>query len=101
MKNIHLDKIAINVHARRILLTILEENPMLERILRSAASADEAMELIKEWITRINRVMTNLNIRPKRGNRDVSIRYSIKEYVLSISLMTAECHFFSLSVMNF
>jgi lysine 2,3-aminomutase len=50
MKNIRLDKIAINVHARRILLTILEENPILERILRKAENETEAMNAIKEWI---------------------------------------------------
>jgi lysine 2,3-aminomutase len=50
MKNIRLDKIAINVHARRILLTILEENPLLERILRKAENETEAMDAIKEWI---------------------------------------------------
>jgi lysine 2,3-aminomutase len=50
MTNIHLDKIAINVHARRILLTILEENPILERILRKSADENEATALIKEWV---------------------------------------------------
>jgi lysine 2,3-aminomutase len=50
MKNSHLDKIAINVHARRILLTILDENPVLDRILRNAASETEAMDMINEWI---------------------------------------------------
>ncbi|MDD4109490.1 MAG: hypothetical protein PHH93_12300, partial [Prolixibacteraceae bacterium] len=50
MQNIYLDKIAINVHARRILLVILEENPILERILRTAADENEAMESIKSWI---------------------------------------------------
>ncbi|RIH65915.1 KamA family protein [Mariniphaga sediminis] len=50
MKNIRLDKIAINVHARRILLMILEENPILERILRGSKNETEAMEAIKEWI---------------------------------------------------
>jgi lysine 2,3-aminomutase len=49
MKTI-LDKIAINVHARKILLTILEENPVLERILRKSSSETEAMKSIKEWI---------------------------------------------------
>lgn len=50
MDKIHLDKIAINVHARRILLTILEENPDLERILRESKDDNEAMLKIKEWI---------------------------------------------------
>ncbi|MDD4226661.1 MAG: hypothetical protein PHU98_09760 [Mariniphaga sp.] len=50
MKNTHLDKIAINVHARRILLVLLEENPILERILRHASSVEEATEAIKDWI---------------------------------------------------
>ncbi|MGC9352517.1 MAG: KamA family radical SAM protein [Mariniphaga sp.] len=50
MKNIRLDKIAINVHARRILLLILEENPILERILRKSKTETEAMDAIEEWI---------------------------------------------------
>ena len=50
MKATRLDKIAINVHARRILLTILEENPELEKILRNAKDESEAMESVKEWI---------------------------------------------------
>ncbi len=50
MESIRLDKIAINVHARRILLTILEENPELEKILRSSKSEHEAMDLLKEWV---------------------------------------------------
>lgn len=50
MDTIHLDKIAINVHARRILLTILEENPDLEKILRNSKDENEAMDAIKEWI---------------------------------------------------
>ncbi len=50
MTNKHLDKIAINVHARRILLTILEENPVLERILRRSRDEVEAMKAIREWI---------------------------------------------------
>lgn len=50
MKNKYLDKIAINAHARRILLTILEENPFLERILRKSESADEVMKSMEEWV---------------------------------------------------
>jgi len=50
METKHLDKIAINVHARRILLTILKENPILEKILRSSSNEKEAMEAIKEWV---------------------------------------------------
>lgn len=50
MTSIHLDKIAINVHARRILLTILEENPLLERILRKSKDAKEVMEQVKNWV---------------------------------------------------
>ena len=49
MKTI-LDKIAINVHARRILLTILEENPMLERILRNSEDEKAAMNALQGWI---------------------------------------------------
>ncbi len=50
MKRAHLDKIAINVHARRILLTLLEENPVLEKILRNSANEQEAMESLKDWV---------------------------------------------------
>ncbi len=45
-----LDKIAINVHARKILLTILKENPMLEQILRNSKNELEAKTGIKEWV---------------------------------------------------
>ncbi len=45
-----LDKIAINVHARKILLNILEENPVLERILRNSSDVQEAKTGIKEWV---------------------------------------------------
>ncbi len=50
METKYLDKIAINVHARRILLTILKENPILEKILRSSANETEAMDAIQEWV---------------------------------------------------
>ena len=45
-----LDKIAINVHARRILLTILKENPEVEEILRNSADENEAMQAIKSFV---------------------------------------------------
>ena len=45
-----LDKIAINVHARRILNIILAENPVLEKILKHSASDAEARAAIREWI---------------------------------------------------
>jgi len=50
MRPVYLDKIAINIHSRRILNSILEENPALEKILRNAEDEHEAMDLIKEWI---------------------------------------------------
>ncbi len=50
MRNIHLDKVAINVYSRKILHTILEENPVLERILRKSSTEKEATEQIREWI---------------------------------------------------
>ncbi len=45
-----LDKIAINVHARKILLTILEENPILEQILRNSKNVQEAKSGIENWV---------------------------------------------------
>ncbi len=50
MSTKRLDKIAINVHARKILLTILEENPVLEKILRNSKSETETMEALREWV---------------------------------------------------
>ncbi len=50
MKHADLDKIAINSHSRQILRTILEENPVLEKILRSSKDASEAAGALKEWI---------------------------------------------------
>jgi lysine 2,3-aminomutase len=61
MKNIRLDKIAINVHARRILLTILEENPILERILRQSDSDSEAIDAIQR--------MDSAQVEKKPGSR--------------------------------
>lgn len=45
-----LDKIAINVHARRILHIILSENPVLEKILKESKSYSEARFAIRQWI---------------------------------------------------
>ncbi|MFW5832271.1 MAG: KamA family radical SAM protein [Prolixibacteraceae bacterium] len=45
-----LDKIAINVHARRILHKILSENPVLKDILIKSQNEAEAREAIREWI---------------------------------------------------
>ncbi len=45
-----LDKIAINVHARRILHKILSENPVLKDILTKSQNETEAREAIREWI---------------------------------------------------
>jgi len=46
----NLDKIAINVHARRILNVILAENPVLEKILKKSENDANARKAIKEWI---------------------------------------------------
>jgi lysine 2,3-aminomutase len=46
----NLDKIAINVHSRKILLTILYENPILERIIRSSKDVPDAVSGIKNWL---------------------------------------------------
>ncbi len=50
MKHGDLDKIAINSHSRQILRTILEENPVLEKILLKSKDATEAAKALKEWI---------------------------------------------------
>ncbi len=47
----NLDKIAINVHARKILLTILRENPELELMLKNANNVQEATNSITKWIS--------------------------------------------------
>ncbi|MFW6290577.1 MAG: KamA family radical SAM protein, partial [Mariniphaga sp.] len=46
----NLDKIAINVHARKILLIILEENPELDQILRNSKDEQEAKAAIRQWV---------------------------------------------------
>ena len=45
-----LDKIAITVHARRILQIILLENPTLEKILHFSANETEALNAVRNWI---------------------------------------------------
>ena len=50
MTNLYLDKVAINVYSRRILHTILEENPVLERILRESPTVKDAANSIRGWI---------------------------------------------------
>lgn len=45
-----LDKIAISVHSRRILQKILEENPILEKIMRFSANETEALNATRNWI---------------------------------------------------
>jgi len=47
---IQLDKIVISVHSRKILLQLLAENPILEKILRFSASEKEALNGIRNWI---------------------------------------------------
>lgn len=44
------DKVAISVRSRKILQTLLSENPVLDQILRSAKSVGEVHEAVKEWI---------------------------------------------------
>ncbi len=51
MKPINLlDKIAITVHARRILYLLLSENPVLEKIMRNSVTEKEAREATRNWI---------------------------------------------------
>jgi len=51
MKPINLlDKIAITVRARKILYLILQENPVLEKIMRNSATAEEAMIALRNWV---------------------------------------------------
>ena len=45
-----LDSIAITVHAHRILRKLLDENPILEKIMRNAATLDEAHQGTRNWI---------------------------------------------------
>ncbi len=45
-----LDNIAITVHAHRILRQLLNENPILEKIMRNAATVDEALQAVHNWI---------------------------------------------------
>ncbi len=45
-----LDKIAITVRARKILLTLLAENPILEKIMRNTKSVDEALKATRAWM---------------------------------------------------
>lgn len=44
------DKVAISVRARKILQTILHENPVLEKILRNSENETEALEATRNWI---------------------------------------------------
>lgn len=51
MKSIsQLDNIAITVHAHRILRLLLNENPVLEKILLTATSAEEALKAVRNWV---------------------------------------------------
>lgn len=45
-----LDNIAITVHAHRILRQLLNENPILEEIMRNAVTVDEALQATYNWI---------------------------------------------------
>ena len=46
----NLDNIAITVHAHRLLRTLLNENPVLEKILLTAATREEALTAVRNWI---------------------------------------------------
>ncbi|MFV0267867.1 MAG: KamA family radical SAM protein, partial [Draconibacterium sp.] len=46
----NLDNIAITVHAHRLLRTLLNENPVLEKILLTAATRKEALTAVRNWI---------------------------------------------------
>jgi len=51
MKSIkQLDNIAITVNAHRILRILLNENPVLEKILLSAPSKEEALKTVRNWV---------------------------------------------------
>ena len=45
-----LDKIAINVRSHKILKQILNENPILEEIIRNAKNETEALEGVRQWV---------------------------------------------------
>jgi lysine 2,3-aminomutase len=45
-----LDRIAINVRARKLLLRLLAENPTLEKILRNSHNATEALVGVRNWV---------------------------------------------------
>ncbi len=46
----NLDNIAITVHAHRLLRTLLNENPVLEKILLTAATREEALTAVRNWV---------------------------------------------------
>jgi lysine 2,3-aminomutase len=46
-----LDKIAINVRARKLLNQLLEENPHLAEIMRNSRNETEALVGVREWVT--------------------------------------------------
>ena len=46
-----LDKIAISVRARKILQIILQENPVLEKIMRYSTTEYEVLEAMRNWIS--------------------------------------------------
>ena len=51
MKKAHeLDKIAINVKSRRLLLKLLKENPKLDEIMRNSKNETEALIGVKDWV---------------------------------------------------
>jgi lysine 2,3-aminomutase len=51
MKKVHeLDKIAINVKSRRLLLKLLKENPKLDEIMRNSKNETEALIGVRDWV---------------------------------------------------
>ncbi len=44
------DKVAISVRSRKILQTLLSENPVLEKIVRNAKNVNEVQVAVKNWI---------------------------------------------------
>jgi lysine 2,3-aminomutase len=48
-----LDKIAINVRARKLLNQLLEENPKLAEIMRNSRNETEALVGVREWVAEV------------------------------------------------
>jgi lysine 2,3-aminomutase len=51
--NQQLDKIAIDIRSRRLLQTLLKENPKLETILRNSKNWEQATGWIRKWVNEV------------------------------------------------